>query len=106
MTSMHEFTIGTILVCLMSIVAYVLIRATVNMYSNKNDTGTFTPGIAGAMGEIDRIVRPSVENIVEAKEAAEIERTGMRALIRSIGILGTCLREAPEFASKRAHKGA
>jgi hypothetical protein len=34
-------------------------------------------------------------------EAAEIERTGMRALIRSIGILGTCLREAPEFAAKR-----
>jgi hypothetical protein len=31
------------------------------------------------------------------------ERTGMRALIRSIGILGTCLREAPEFAARRAH---
>jgi hypothetical protein len=29
----------------------------------------------------------------------------MRALIRSIGILGTCLKEAPEFAAKRAHKG-
>jgi hypothetical protein len=26
-----------------------------------------------------------------------VERTGMRALIRSIGILGTCLKEAPEF---------
>jgi len=26
----------------------------------------------------------------------------MKALIRSIGILGTCLREAPEFATRRA----
>jgi hypothetical protein len=30
--------------------------------------------------------------------SADIERTGIRALIRSIGILGTCLREAPEFS--------
>ena len=35
-------------------------------------------------------------------DAAEIQRTGMKALIRSIGILGTCLREAPEFAARRA----
>jgi hypothetical protein len=36
---------------------------------------------------------------------AGIERTGMRALIRSIGILGTCMREAPEFAARqRTHR--
>jgi uncharacterized protein (DUF362 family) len=34
-------------------------------------------------------------------ESSEIERTGMRALIRSIGILGTCLKEAPEFGMSR-----
>ena len=28
-------------------------------------------------------------------------RTGLRALLRSIGILGTCLREAPEFTARR-----
>jgi uncharacterized protein (DUF362 family) len=33
-------------------------------------------------------------------DAAEIQRTGMKALIRSIGILGTCLKEAPEFAAR------
>jgi len=32
-------------------------------------------------------------------ESADLERTGMRALIRSIGILGTCLKEAPEFGT-------
>jgi uncharacterized protein (DUF362 family) len=36
-------------------------------------------------------------------EGAEIQRTGLRALVRSIGILGTCLKEAPEFAARRAH---
>ncbi len=33
--------------------------------------------------------------------AAEIKLTGARALGRSIGILGTCIREAPEFAAKK-----
>ncbi|HUP40268.1 MAG TPA: hypothetical protein VM115_09135, partial [Vicinamibacterales bacterium] len=32
---------------------------------------------------------------------ATVERTGMRALIRSIGILGTCMKEAPEFAARQ-----
>jgi uncharacterized protein (DUF362 family) len=32
---------------------------------------------------------------------AQIERTGMKAFTRSIGILGTCMKEAPEFGRKR-----
>jgi uncharacterized protein (DUF362 family) len=35
---------------------------------------------------------------------AELTRTGARAFLRSIGILGTCLREAPEFATRRRHR--
>jgi hypothetical protein len=34
---------------------------------------------------------------------AEIEKTGAKALVQSIGILGTCIREAPEFAGRRRH---
>ena len=34
-------------------------------------------------------------------EAAGVRRTGLRALLTSFGILGTCLREAPEFSDKR-----
>lgn len=34
-------------------------------------------------------------------DGAEITLTGARALKRSIGILGTCIREAPEFAARR-----
>jgi uncharacterized protein (DUF362 family) len=36
--------------------------------------------------------------------AAQIARTGARAFARSLGILGTCLREAPEFEMRRQHK--
>ena len=34
-------------------------------------------------------------------QSRTVERTGMRALIRSIGILGTCLKEAPEFGTRK-----
>jgi len=37
------------------------------------------------------------------EEGAEIQRTGLRALWRSMGILLMCIREAPEFASRRRH---
>jgi hypothetical protein len=36
-------------------------------------------------------------------DAAQIEKTGIRALRESIGILATCVKEAPEFASRRRH---
>jgi uncharacterized protein (DUF362 family) len=32
---------------------------------------------------------------------AEVRRTGFNALVRSLGILGTCLKEAPEFAMRK-----
>jgi hypothetical protein len=35
-----------------------------------------------------------------------IEKTGMKALRESIGILGTCIKEAPEFAQRRRAKKA
>ncbi|HSC28921.1 MAG TPA: DUF362 domain-containing protein, partial [Vicinamibacterales bacterium] len=34
-------------------------------------------------------------------EGAQIEQTGARAFLRSFGILGTCIREAPEFSARR-----
>jgi hypothetical protein len=37
---------------------------------------------------------------------ASIRRTGLRALGTSFGVLATCVREAPEFASRRRHRQA
>ena len=48
---------------------------------------TLTPTAAGF---------PSV-----GEAGAEVHRVGMRAFTKSIGILGTCLREAPEFSNRK-----
>jgi selenophosphate synthetase-related protein len=37
-------------------------------------------------------------------DAAEITLTGGKALVRSLGILGTCITEAPEFLTKRVRQ--
>ena len=34
---------------------------------------------------------------------ATIQKTGAKALVESFGILGTCIKEAPEFANRRRH---
>jgi len=39
--------------------------------------------------------------VVTGTHPAVAPRTGVRALWRSLGILGTCLREAPEFTARR-----
>jgi uncharacterized protein (DUF362 family) len=37
---------------------------------------------------------------------ASVQRVGARALAQSVGILGTCIREAPEFSSRRRRRHA
>jgi hypothetical protein len=38
------------------------------------------------------------------EHAAELQLTGSKALVRSLGILGTCIAQAPEFLTKRARQ--
>lgn len=38
--------------------------------------------------------------------SATVTRAGMHAFKQSLGILGTCIKEAPEFASRRRHQQA
>jgi hypothetical protein len=40
------------------------------------------------------------------EEGAEVKRTGWLALAKSLGILATCVKEAPEFATRRRHRRA
>jgi hypothetical protein len=35
------------------------------------------------------------------EEGTELQRVGFKALVTSLGILGTCVREAPEFSNRR-----
>jgi len=34
-------------------------------------------------------------------EGAELQRVGMAAFTKSLGILGTCMKEAPEFSNRK-----
>jgi hypothetical protein len=50
-------------------------------------------------------VTPDVNGFPNVGEApAAITRAGMHAFKQSLGILGTCIKEAPEFASRRRHE--
>jgi hypothetical protein len=38
------------------------------------------------------------------EQPAELQRTGLRAFVKSLGILWTCLLEAPEVAARRRRR--
>ena len=40
------------------------------------------------------------------EEGVQLKRTGLRALAKSFGILAMCMKEAPEFATRRRHQRA
>jgi hypothetical protein len=46
----------------------LMIRGVIQMWRDKDRTGSFSSGVAGALSELDRVVRPSVEHMLEAKE--------------------------------------
>ena len=43
---------------------------------------------------------------VRLDTGATIRRTGFRALARSMGVLATCVSEAPEFGRRKRHRTA
>jgi hypothetical protein len=49
----------------------VMVRGLIAMYRDKSRSGTFTSCVAGSMAEIDRVVRPSVQHVVEATQSVE-----------------------------------
>ncbi len=51
------------------VVAIFMVRGLIQMYRDKDRTGTMSSGIAGMMTELDRLVRPSVQHVVEVKES-------------------------------------
>ncbi len=51
------------------VVPIIMVRGLIQMYRDKDRTGTISCGIAGMMTELDRVVRPSVQHVVEVKES-------------------------------------
>lgn len=46
----------------------LLVRSLVKFYRSDRRSGTFTSGLAGAMLELDRITRPSVQHVEQVEE--------------------------------------
>jgi hypothetical protein len=51
------------------ILPVVMVRDLIRMYRDKDRTGTFSSGVAGMMTEFDRVIRPSVQHVVEVQES-------------------------------------
>ena len=51
------------------VVPIIMVRGLIQRYRDKDRTGTISSGIAGMMTELDRVVRPSVQHVVEVKES-------------------------------------
>jgi hypothetical protein len=49
----------------------LIIRGLIQMWRDKGRAGTFSSGIAGAVSELDRVVRPSVEQVLEVKKSVK-----------------------------------
>jgi hypothetical protein len=49
----------------------LMLRGLRQMLRDKGRTGTFSSGVAGALSELDRVVRPSAEHALEAKNSVK-----------------------------------
>jgi hypothetical protein len=52
----------------------VMVRGLIQMYRDRDRTGTISSGIAGMMTELNSLVRPSAQHIVEAKESVAFHK--------------------------------
>ena len=66
---------------------------------------SFRQGLGDLAGAVLAYALVAAQLAVQARQVGEspavVARTGTRAFVQSLGILGTCLKEAPEFASRR-----
>jgi hypothetical protein len=46
-----------------------MVRGLIHMYRDRGCAGTISSGVAGAMTELDRMIRPSVQHVFEVKES-------------------------------------
>ena len=56
---------------------------------------------AGLVGSLTELRESGTRGIIFT--VVEGEGVGAKALVESFGILGTCIKEAPEFAGRRRH---
>jgi hypothetical protein len=50
----------------------VMLRGLIAIYRDKERSGTFSSAIGGSMAELDRVVRPSAQYVIETKESGKL----------------------------------
>ena len=68
------FQILAIVVVLVTFIVLpiVMVRGLIQMRRAPGGSGSISSSVAGMMTEVDRLVRPSVEHVVEVKERAKL----------------------------------
>ena len=67
---MVKIVLALVLVAVFVIFPILMVRGLIDMYRDKNRSGTFTGAIGGMMTELDRAIRPSTQHVAEAKESS------------------------------------
>ena len=68
---MYEFLVIAGFLLLTVAFPVLIVYGILQIRRDKDRTGTISSGVAGMMAEVDRLVRPSVQHVVESKESAE-----------------------------------
>ena len=51
---------------------WLMIHGLIQMWRDKSRTGIVSSGVAGTLSELDRVVRPSVEHVLEVKNSVKM----------------------------------
>jgi hypothetical protein len=70
--TMLQILSAVVFLALIVVLPVVMVRGLIQMYRDKERSGTFSSAIAGCMGELDRVIRPSAEYVIETKESGEL----------------------------------
>lgn len=71
---MLQVVAGIFLAVVLLALPIMMVRGVMQMWRDKDRSGSFTKGVAGALAEVDRTVRPSAQHVLEAKDSASIRQ--------------------------------
>ena len=70
MGQMQVFLAISLFVAVVILLPIAMVRGLVEIYRDKNRSGGISGAVGGMMTELDRVVRPSAQHVIEVKESA------------------------------------
>ena len=69
-----EITIAVVLIATMVAMPIWMVRGLIRAYRDTQVGPSSSSGMSGVLNEFDRIVRPSIQHVIELKDEVSIER--------------------------------